>query len=186
MKWPIVPQGGPAWSGECSQCREKTRGPGLRALIKAFFRVLAILAGLDLGDAHFWACLLPCVSEKSNQSVNAAGKLQRAEKGRLIFVGIIWRHSWEFLETSILGPGPNVKWPIVPQGGPAMWVECSQTREKTRGPGLRALIKAFFRVLAILAGLNLGDAHFWACLFPCVLKKSNQSVNAAGKLWRAE
>ena len=48
------------------------------------------------------------------------------------------------------------------------WVECSQGREQTGGPGLRALMTAFFRVLAILARLYLGDALFAANSLPCV------------------
>ena len=121
---------------------------------------MAILAVLDLGDARFSANLLPCVYQKPNQAVNAAWRLWRAEWGRLISMGIILRHPWEFFETSIWGPRSYMKPPIVPQGGPAWSVECSQGREQTGGPGLRALIKAFSGILAILAVLDLGDARF--------------------------
>ena len=38
----------PTWSVECSHGREKADGPGLQALIKAFFLILATVAVLEL------------------------------------------------------------------------------------------------------------------------------------------
>ena len=55
----------PIWSVECSHGREKAGGVGLRALIKAFFLILATVAVLEVGQKDFSANLLPCVSEKA-------------------------------------------------------------------------------------------------------------------------
>ena len=62
----------PTWSVECSHGREKADGPGLQALIKAFFLILATVAVLKVGHADFSTNLLPCVSEKVNLSSNVA------------------------------------------------------------------------------------------------------------------
>ena len=59
----------PTLSVECSHGRENA---GLRALIKAFFPILATVAVLEVGHADFSAILLPCVSEKVNLSSNVA------------------------------------------------------------------------------------------------------------------
>ena len=45
----------PIWSVECSHGREKAGGVGLRALIKAFFLILATVAVLEVGHADFSA-----------------------------------------------------------------------------------------------------------------------------------
>ena len=89
----------PTWSVECSHGREKAGGPGLRALIKAFFPILATVAVLEVGHADFSTNLFPCVSEKVNLSLNVAWKSYRAGEGRWTFMGIILRHPWEFSET---------------------------------------------------------------------------------------
>ena len=62
----------PKWSVECNHGQEKAGGPGLRALIKAFFPILATVAVLEVGHADFSTILLPCVSEKVNLSSNVA------------------------------------------------------------------------------------------------------------------
>ena len=62
----------PTWSVECSHGREKADGPGLQALIKAFFLILVTVAVLEVGHADFSTNLLPCVSEKVNLSSNVA------------------------------------------------------------------------------------------------------------------
>ena len=49
----------PIWSVECSHGREKAGGVGLRALIRAFFLILATVAVLEVGHADFSANLLP-------------------------------------------------------------------------------------------------------------------------------
>ena len=101
-------------------------------------------------------------------------------------MGIILRHPWAFFKTSIWGPRSYIKPSFVPQGGPAWSVVCSQGLEQTGGSGLRALIKPFFGVLAILNGLDLGEAPFLAKMLPFVSRKPNQAVNAAWKLQRAK
>ena len=68
----------PIWSVECSHGREKAGGVGLRALIKAFFLILATVAVLEVGHADFSANLLPCVSEKATLSSNVAWEPYRA------------------------------------------------------------------------------------------------------------
>ena len=62
----------PTWSVECSHGREKAGGPGLQALIKAFFLFLATVAVVEVGHADFSTNLSPCVSEKVNLSSNVA------------------------------------------------------------------------------------------------------------------
>ena len=94
----------PPWSVECSHGRENAGGPGLRALIKAFFLILATVAVLEVGHADFSTNLLPCVSEKFTLLSNVAWEPYGTEEGRWIFMGIILRHPWEFSETSIWGP----------------------------------------------------------------------------------
>ena len=67
----VMPQNDPTWSRKCGRGWGQMDAPGLRALIKAFFRILALLAHLYPGDVHFWASLLPRVSrEVDQQSVN--------------------------------------------------------------------------------------------------------------------
>ena len=44
----------PTWSVECSHGREKADGPGLQALIKAFFLILATVAVLEVGHASLF------------------------------------------------------------------------------------------------------------------------------------
>ena len=80
------------------------RRPVVRALIKAFFLILATVAVLEVRHADFSTNLLPCVSEKVNLSLNVAWESYRAGEGRWTFMGIILRHPWEFSETSIWGP----------------------------------------------------------------------------------
>ena len=67
-----MPQNDPTWSQKCGRGWGQMDAPGLRALIKAFFRILAFLAHLDPGDVHFWASLLPRVSKEVDQQSNAA------------------------------------------------------------------------------------------------------------------
>ena len=92
--------------------------------------------------------------------------------------GDILRNPWEFLETSIIwGPRTHVKSPVMPQNDPTWSGECGRGRGQMGDPGLRALIKAFFRILVILANLDLEDVHFWASL----------SGRVSGKLdWRLQ
>ena len=86
-------------------------------------------------------------------------------------MGIILRHPWEFSETSIWGPELYTKWPIMLGDDPTWSVECSHGQEKAGGPGLRALIKAFFLILATVAVLEVGHADFTTNLLPRVSDK---------------
>ena len=184
-KWPIMLGNDPTWSVECSHGREKAGGPGLWALIKAFSLILATVAVLEVGHADFSANLLPCVSEKATLSSNVAWEPYRAGKGRWTFMGIILRHPWEFSETSIWGLKLYTKWPIMLGNDPTWSVECSHGREKAGGPGLRALIKAFFLILATVAVLEVGHEDFSANLLPCVSEKATLSSNVAWEPYRA-
>ena len=54
----------PTWSVECSHGRENAGGPGLQALIKAFFLFLATVAVLEVGHADFFYQLVAlCLRE---------------------------------------------------------------------------------------------------------------------------
>ena len=75
-------------------------------------------------------------------------------------MGIILRHPWEFSETSIWGPEFYTKWLIMLGNDPTWSLECSHGRDQADGPGLRALIKAFFLILATVAVLEVGHADF--------------------------
>ena len=44
----------PTWSLECSHGRDQADGPGLQALIKAFFLILITVAVLEVGHADFF------------------------------------------------------------------------------------------------------------------------------------
>ena len=184
-KWPIMLRDDPTWSVECNHGREKAGGPSLRALIKAFFLILATVAVLEVGQADFSANLLPCVLEKVTQSSYVVWEPFRAGEGRWTFMGIILRHPWEFSETSILGLELYTKWPIMLRDDPTWSVECNHGREKAGGPGLRALIKAFFLILATVAVLEVGQADFSANLLPCVLEKVTQSSYVVWEPFRA-
>ena len=136
------------------------RRPVVRALIKAFFLNLATVAVLEVRHADFSTNLLPCVSEKVNLSLNVAWESYRAGEGRWTFMGIILRHPWEFSETSIWGPEFYTKWLIMVENDPTWSLECSHGRDQADGPGLRALIKAFFLILATVAVLEVVHADF--------------------------
>ena len=94
-------------------------------------------------------------------------------------MGIILRLPWEFSETSIWGPELYTKCPIMLWDDPTWSVEGSHGREKAGGPGLRALVKAFFPILATVAVLEVGHADFSTILLPCVSEKVNLSSNVA-------
>ena len=94
-------------------------------------------------------------------------------------MGIILRHPWEFSETSIWGPELYTKWPIMLWDDPSWSVEGSHGREKAGGPGLRALIKAFFLILATVAVLEVGHADLSTNFLPCVSEKVTLSSNVA-------
>ena len=55
----------PTWSVECSHGREKADGPGLQALIKAFFLILATVAVLEVGHADFRPICCPVSQRRS-------------------------------------------------------------------------------------------------------------------------
>ena len=146
----------PAWSGEFSRGRGQISGSYLRVLFKAFYRILGILANLDLGDLHFWATF--CLVSQRKEIIRPMPPENASRPGRE--GGDILRNPWEFLEASIWGPKTHLRSLVMPQNDHTWSGECGRGRGQMGGPGLWALIKAFLRILVILANLDLGDVHF--------------------------